>query len=97
MAMKHLILSALLLATPALAGEQATVLKPGPGMEATAANCAVCHSLDYIQMNAPFLPPETWKAEVAKMRGPFGASIDQPTADRILDYMVRSYGAPPKS
>ncbi len=95
--MKYIALSALLLATPAFAGEQSAVLKPGPGMEATAANCAVCHSLDYIQMNAPFLSPEAWKAEVTKMRGPFGAPIDQPTADRILDYLVRSYGVPAKS
>jgi mono/diheme cytochrome c family protein len=87
---------AVLLASPALAGEQSVQLKPGTGMAVTAANCAVCHSLDYIQMNAPFLSADGWKAEVAKMRGPFGAPIDQPTAERIVDYLVRSYAATPK-
>lgn len=97
-----LLLAAPLVATPVLtapawADEAAITLKPGPGMDVTAANCAVCHSLDYIQMNAPFMSPETWKAEVGKMRGPFGAPIEQSLADEILDYLVKTYGAPPKS
>ena len=95
--MKFFFLGALLLASPALADEAAIKLKPGPGAEATAAYCAACHSLDYIQMNGGFLSPETWKAEVAKMRGPFGAPIEQPIADEILDYLVKNYGVPPKS
>jgi mono/diheme cytochrome c family protein len=94
--MKRILFAAALLAAPAWADEAQVTLKPGPGMDVTAANCAACHSLDYIQMNAPFMSPDTWKAEVAKMRGPFGAPIEQPLADEILDYLVKNYGAPPK-
>ncbi len=96
--MKRTLFAALLCATaaatPTLADEAAITLKPGPGADVTAANCAACHSLDYIVMNSPFQSPETWKAEVAKMRNAFGAPIDQSLADEILDYLIRNYGAP---
>jgi hypothetical protein len=95
--MKHLIVAfTLLAAAPAGADEFAITLKPGPGADTTAANCAICHSIDYIKINAPFMSPETWKAEVAKMRGIFGAPIEQDMADEILAYLVKAYGAPPK-
>ena len=87
---------ALLAASAAGADEAAVTLKPGPGSEATAATCAACHSIDYIKINAPFMSPETWKAEMAKMRGPFGAPIEQDLADEILAYLVKAYGASPK-
>ena len=93
---------ALLLATMGVvavahADEAAIKLKPGPGMEATSANCGACHSVDYIVMNSPFLNADGWKAEVAKMRGPFGAPIDQSAADEILNYLLSTYATPAKS
>jgi mono/diheme cytochrome c family protein len=74
------------------ADEPKVEIKPGPGKEAVETNCNVCHSLDYIRINAGFLSPDGWKAEVAKMRGPFGASIDDQTAETVLHYLNASYG-----
>ncbi|MFI4981556.1 MAG: cytochrome c [Nevskiales bacterium] len=84
----------LLAAVPARA-EQPVALTPGPGQEVTANACAACHSLDYIRMNSPFLTVDGWKAEVAKMRTAFGASIDDAQADAIVKYLGSAYGAPP--
>ena len=78
------------------ADESAISLKPGDGQNVTAANCAACHSLDYIQMNSPFLSPDGWKAEVTKMRQAYGAPIDPAVADTIVRYLSASYAAPPK-
>jgi len=39
----------------AAAGEKPVTLKQAPGSDKVEANCAACHSLDYVQMNAPFL------------------------------------------
>jgi sulfite dehydrogenase (cytochrome) subunit B len=84
-------------AVPAVAQEQAVALKPGPGMETAASTCNICHSLDYIRMNSVFLSPDGWKAEVAKMRGAYGAPIDDATAEAIQHYLATEYGVPPKS
>lgn len=99
--MKKLTFAAVLTAVPLLTGiaaadEANITLKPGPGMETTAANCAACHSLDYIVMNTPFLSADGWKAEIAKMRGPFVAPIEQSVADEILQYLSANYATPPK-
>ena len=37
-----------------LADEKPVELKKAPGLDKVEANCAACHSLDYIQMNSPF-------------------------------------------
>ena len=50
----------------------------------------------YILMNSPFLSAEGWKAEVAKMRGPLAAPIEQSVADEIVAYLSATYAAPPK-
>ena len=62
----------LLAVVPARADEQPVDLKPGPGQDVVQAECNVCHSLDYIRMNSPFLTAEAWKVEVTKMRTAFG-------------------------
>ena len=56
------------------------------------AHCAVCHSLDYIVMNSPFLTRAQWQAEVTKMIEVFKAPIDPADATRITDYVVTNYG-----
>jgi sulfite dehydrogenase (cytochrome) subunit B len=73
--------------------EMPVVLAPGPGLDAMA-NCAACHSLDYIRINAPFMTRKAWEAEVAKMITVFGAPIDPADAKTIADYLVRNYGKP---
>jgi hypothetical protein len=86
----------LISASAAVAGEVPVDLKSGPGRELTENTCSACHSLDYIRMNAPFLAPEQWKAEVTKMRKSYGAPIDDADADSIIHYLTVTYGAPEK-
>lgn len=92
--MKALIAALLLAATPALAAEDVIALKPGVGLEAVNQNCGGCHSLDYVQMNAPFLSADGWKAEVGKMKAAFGAPIADTDAAAIQKYLVDNYGPP---
>ena len=55
------------------------------------ANCAACHSLDYIPMNSPFLNAAVWDAEVTKMIKAFGAPIEDADAAAIKDYLKQNY------
>jgi mono/diheme cytochrome c family protein len=71
-------------------------LKPGPGREVVEAACSACHTTGYIQMNAPFLTPDVWKAEVVKMRAAFGAPIDDAVAATVLEYLNQNYGPAPR-
>jgi mono/diheme cytochrome c family protein len=81
------------LAADRIAAEEKPVpLKDGPGRETVENNCAACHSLDYIRINAPFPDRKLWEAEVAKMINAFGATIDPPDAKTIVDYLARAYG-----
>ncbi len=81
------------LSTPALAEEKPIALKNAPGLETVQANCGTCHSLDYIQMNSPFLNPTQWDAEVTKMIKAFSAPIDEASAKTIADYLKKNYGS----
>jgi sulfite dehydrogenase (cytochrome) subunit B len=80
------------LAGPTLADEQQIELKKAPGLDVVEGNCAACHSLDYIQMNSPFLNAAGWDAEVHKMIGFFGAPISDADAKIIADYLKANYG-----
>jgi len=86
-------LLALTLATPALADEQATALKKAPGLDKVEANCAACHSLDYIVMNSPYPNAALWDAEVAKMIKAYGAPIEDADAKAIAEYLKKNYGS----
>ena len=90
--MRRLAFAALaaLIASPALADD--IKLKPGPGLDKLEANCQACHTLAYIPMNSPFLNAAGWDAEVAKMRGPYGAPIDDADAAAIKAYLAKNYG-----
>jgi hypothetical protein len=85
------ILGALTVAVAA-AEEQPIKLKKAPGVEKVEGNCAACHSLDYVQMNSPFLNAAGWDAEVTKMIKAFGAPIDDADAKIIADYLKANYG-----
>jgi len=85
-------LLASLLALPALADETQTQLKDAPGRDKVEGNCAACHSLDYIQMNSPFMNAATWDAEVKKMIKAMGAPISDADAKAIKEYLVKNYG-----
>jgi mono/diheme cytochrome c family protein len=84
---------ALLIAAPALAQEPTIELKKAPGLDKVETNCAVCHSLDYIQMNSPFPNAALWEAEVTKMIKAYGAPVSDADAVAIVDYLKKNYGS----
>ena len=89
-----LAVSMALAATVVYAAEQRVALKDGPGRDKVEANCASCHSLDYIQGNSPFMNRGVWEAEVTKMINAYGAPISDPDAKEIADYLAKNYGQP---
>ncbi len=86
------IVAAVLLALPALAGEEKFRLKEAPGADKVRATCVTCHSLDYIALNSPFLDRKGWDAVVTKMNKAFGAPVKPEDAGPIADYLARNYG-----
>ena len=80
------------LAVPALADERPVDLTKAAGLDKVERNCAACHSLDYIQMNSPFMNAATWDAEVTKMIKAYGAPISDADAAAIKDYLKANYG-----
>jgi mono/diheme cytochrome c family protein len=96
--MKTLVLT-LLCALAVAAGigaaqERRVDLKDAPGRAQVEANCGSCHSLDYIQMNSPFLDRNGWDGSVTKMIKVFGAPINAEDAKAIVDYLGANYGKP---
>ena len=81
-----------LIVAPALADEKPVVLKEAPGRDVVETNCGGCHSLDYIQMNAPFADAKLWTAEVTKMIKAFGAPISETDGKAIVAYLAANYG-----
>jgi len=79
----------------AFADEDKIRLRDGGGRELTAGRCAVCHSLDYIQGNAPVMDRSGWQKEIQKMRDKFGAPVTDEEAQQILDYLAGSYAGKP--
>ena len=67
-------------------------LKEGPGLDKVQANCSACHSLDYIQLNSPFLDRKGWDATVTKMIKALGAPVKSEDIAPIVDYLTRNYG-----
>ena len=79
-------------ATSAWADEKPIDLKKAAGVEKVEGNCAACHSLDYVQMNSPFLSPAGWDAEVSKMINAMKAPISDSDAAAIKAYLKANYG-----
>jgi hypothetical protein len=79
-------------AVAARADESTVHLKDGLEAATVAANCSGCHSLDYVQMNAPFMKRAAWEAEVKKMVSVMGAPVSDEDALRIVSYLTREYG-----
>ena len=76
----------------AWAGEETVKLKDGPGLDKVRQNCVVCHSLDYIPLNSPFLDKKGWEAVVTKMNKAFAAPITPEDATVISEYLAANYG-----
>ncbi len=86
--------SLLLLGVIAAAAADETTLRLKDGAEAATvrAYCSMCHSVDYIQMNSPFMRKSGWEAEVRKMIKVMGAPVPEDEVPRIVDYLTRNYG-----
>jgi sulfite dehydrogenase (cytochrome) subunit B len=79
-------------AAAAIRGAEPVQLKKATGLDKVESNCVACHSLDYIEMNSPFLNASGWDAEVTKMINAFGAPISPADAKTIADYLKANYG-----
>jgi mono/diheme cytochrome c family protein len=86
-------LAASLLVARAIGDESRVHLAVAPGSDLVQARCAICHSLDYIPMNSPFLTRTAWEAEVRKMIKVMGAPVAEPEVAPIVDYLSAHYGA----
>jgi len=83
----------MLLASGAVFADESQIqLKSGPGKDSVQAKCSICHSLDEIQINSPFLDKAAWTAEVGKMIHVMGAPIDDKEKTVIIDYLTANYG-----
>jgi len=71
--------------------ESSIQLREAPGRELTAAHCVICHSLDYIPMNAPVMDAGSWKKTIQKMRERFGAPLTDDEASAVLGYLSSNY------
>lgn len=66
-------------------------LPEGPGRDAFAGACLVCHSSLYVRTQ-PRFPRKTWLAEVDKMIHAYGAPIGPDQVPLVVDYLVATGG-----
>ena len=90
--MRHSVILAIFFSLPAFAGETDFQLKAAPARGLVEANCSMCHSLDYIAMNSPFLDRKGWEASVNKMIKAMGAPVAEGDVQKIVDYLASQYG-----
>jgi cytochrome c5 len=91
---RALVVVGLLAAAAARADEKAFKLKDGPNRDLVKASCSMCHSLDYLPMNSPFLDRKGWENTVNKMVKAFDAKLKPEDVPKIVDYLVAAYGKP---
>jgi len=85
-------MAALAASALASAGEDDLALHDGPGREKVTSYCSVCHSVDYIAMNAPVFDRKGWEASVTKMIKVLGAPIPKEDVAGMVDYLATFYG-----
>jgi cytochrome c553 len=70
------------------------MLKPStlPGYAKATANCASCHSAEYMQYQPPTAPRAYWDAMVHRMKAVFKAPVDDADMADIVDYLAKTYG-----
>lgn len=69
---------------------QSPDLADGDGKAEVAYNCGLCHGLSYITMRQP-ISVQAWEHEVNMMRGFYGLSISDGTAEKIIKYLGTHY------
>lgn len=95
MSLRRAVAAGILLVAPALvpaADETSIALIDAPGHARVEAACSMCHSLDYIVTNSPFLDRAGWERTVTKMVAVMGAPIADEDAAEITTYLERHYG-----
>lgn len=90
--MRVLIMLLSFFAVTATAGESQIFLKDRPGKKQVVAQCAMCHSLDYITLHATILDRAGWEKTVGKMINSMGAPINDADKQVIIDYLSQNYG-----
>lgn len=90
--MKGLVWVTVLAVSMAEADENSVRLQEGPGKDLVSAQCVMCHSLDYIQMNSVFLDRQGWEKTVGKMIKVMGAPIEPDDVAPIVEYLTEHYG-----
>ena len=90
--MRTLFLLLSIFAATVTTGESQIVLKDRPGKNQVIAQCAMCHSLDYITMHAMILDRSGWEKTVGKMINVMDAPIDNADKQIIIDYLATNYG-----
>jgi cytochrome c5 len=86
-----LVLCAMLPVVALAAGEETIRLHDAPDRDLVVARCSTCHSVDYVQMNAPVFDRAGWQKSVRKMIDTFGAPISDDDARRIVEYLGNKY------
>ena len=72
--------------------EQPIELPAGEGADLTQANCAACHSLDYVRTQPRGKGAQFWRDAVTKMIKVYGAPIEPQDAETISTYLGKTYG-----
>ena len=98
-AIKKLIITTLLAATPMIAQVKEKIevpymafpIKMGKGFDAVQANCLMCHSFGYI-INQGRQSRAFWKGKIDKMIVHFKAPISEQDAKIIEEYLFEHYG-----
>jgi len=89
------LLAGLLSACPAIANgadETGIVLAEGESRDRVLAMCSMCHSLDYIVINSPFLDRTAWDKTVRKMVTVMDAPLTEEDVAMIVNYLASHYG-----
>lgn len=89
---KILVILFSLLSLQARAGELDLHLKEGVGRDIVATQCAVCHSVDMIQINSPFMTKKEWEATVNKMVNVMGSPLPKENIPIVVEYLTKYYG-----
>ncbi len=74
------------------AAEVPVKIAPGQHAALVQSYCSICHSLDYIVMNSPFMSRSAWEGEVRKMMKVMGAPVPDSDVAPIVDYVTQNYG-----
>ena len=71
---------------------EVNAFKQDAGAEIANAQCLICHSVEYVSMQPPFLR-SFWKSSVQKMQQKYGATIPDAQVESLVDYLTKNYGA----